>query len=1057
MKKITNALFSADFTLILLLIFAAASGGATFIEDKYDTYTAHINVYDAKWFEILMLLLVMNFIGNIQKYNLLSKKRFAIFIFHFAFIILILGAGITRYTGFEGNMHIREGKESNFIKTAETVMQAIVVDNNNTYSKELPLNINDNNAKSFQFNLDVKDKGQLEIKFLNYVKNAIEVVNENTNSGKDIIELKALVGSKIVTKLIKDGEIKDIGGINLSFNNTQKSDAIKVKEIDGKLTISSAYDIISTTMQETEPEAILKDSIKEFKENRIYKANGLMFAFTHLYKNAQSQWVSGKPNDQSQNILFTEVSFNGKKTEVPVIYTPDDSTSFQEVKFDGILLKLSYGEKTIHLPFTIHLNDFILDRYAGSMSPSSFASEVTLIDNKENIKENHRIFMNNVLDYKGYRFFQSSYDIDEKGTILSVNHDFWGTWITYLGYFLLGVGFFLTLLNRSSRFAILRTNIKKIRALRKSTIITLVFILFGSIYSYSQNIQKPINNECADKFGHLLVQTFDGRFEPVHTLAYDVMHKLTRKDQFNIEGKGNLNAMQVFLDLLMDAEFWKNQKIIYVREKSVLEAIGINDSKASFNDFYDGQKYKLEEFVDKAYRKKPSEQNKFDKEIIKVDERINVYLMVLNGNMLKLFPEQNSPTNKWVNWNDSAAHRPLTGSLNILNSDLQLRDFNYSNILELYFQEVFKAANQTNDFSRANQILGYIDNIQRQVTPSDLIPSKAKVDSEIFYNKAKIFENLRNIYGLLSLILLSLAFTENLRVKKSKIISIILNICIGLLGIAFLYHTYGMGLRWYLTGHAPWSNGYEALLLVAWGGIVAGFYFIRYSKITLAATSVLAFAVLMTAGHSSYDPQLTNLQPVLKSYWLIIHVASITISYGFLGLGFFLGLINVILYLFKNKKNFVNIDLLIKELTFINEMNLEIGLFLATLGTFLGGVWANESWGRYWGWDAKETWALVIVVVYAIVLHMRLIPKLKGVFAFNVASIIGFSSVIMTFVGVNYYLSKGLHSYGTGDTPVFPLWAWLTIFAIIFLIIFAGIKDYNFNKKIENKPKESNV
>ena len=177
---------------------------------------------------------------------------------------------------------------------------------------------------------------------------------------------------------------------------------------------------------------------------------------------------------------------------------------------------------------------------------------------------------------------------------------------------------------------------------------------------------------------------------------------------------------------------------------------------------------------------------------------------------------------------------------------------------------------------------------------------------------------------------------------------VILNIFIALLGIAFLYHTFGMGLRWYLTGHAPWSNGYEALLLVAWGGILAGFCFLRYSKITLAATALLAFIMLMVAGLSSYDPQLTNLQPVLKSYWLILHVAGITISYGFLGLCFILGLMTMFLYLFKTSKNNQRLDLLIKELTYINEMNMEIGLFLATVGTFLGGIWANVSWGRYW-------------------------------------------------------------------------------------------------------------
>jgi len=250
-----------------------------------------------------------------------------------------------------------------------------------------------------------------------------------------------------------------------------------------------------------------------------------------------------------------------------------------------------------------------------------------------------------------------------------------------------------------------------------------------------------------------------------------------------------------------------------------------------------------------------------------------------------------------------------------------------------------------------------------------------------------------------------------------------------------------MALRWYLTGHAPWSNGYEALLLVAWGSLLAGFAFMKNSKIIVAASALLAFFMLMTAGHSSYDPQLTNLQPVLKSYWLIIHVAIMTISYGFLGIGFLLGFINLVLYSTKNKRNKERFSSVITELTYIDEMVISVGVFLATVGTFLGGVWANESWGRYWGWDAKETWALVIVMVYAAVLHFRMIPKMKNLFWLNVGSVWAFSTVLMTFIGVNYYLSKGLHSYGAGDTPIFPIWAWVLIGLSLALSVYAGVKE----------------
>lgn len=1050
MKKFLDFLYSSRMTVILLLIFAVVIGAATFVEEKYDTDTAKELIYNAKWFEFLLLLLVLNFIGNIAKYNLLSWKKAPAFLFHFAFIVIILGAAITRYTGFTGTMRIRQGESSNTIYSAEPYLRIQTADNTN---RDVPAHMSQIGKNSLHTEINTKDKGLLSIDYQNYIKNAVEKVEENVQGGINIIEAVLPGKNGRESIYIKSGDIKDMGVFAITYNNNQSESAIWFIDKDGKTYMSAPFEIKRTKMPEMTVDTVAKNTLVEVKEKCLHETPGGIFVVKKIYRNAKTIMAAGTDNESGIDALGLNVTLNGKKHALQVLGGPGYVANFQDVDIDGYKFKIAYGLKEMQIPFSLYLNKFDLERYAGSMSPSSFTSNVTLIDPQKNLKEEHKIFMNNVLDYNGYRFFQSSYDSDEKGTILSVNHDFYGTWVTYIGYLLMAVGFFLTMFNRSSRYALLSRNIKKIRRARKTTLATLsktavaAIILLSIGTTSSAQAVNHVSAAEADKFAHLVVQTYDGRFEPVHSLAYDIMHKISKKDEFNIEGAGKMNAMQVTMDMILNTEFWKKQKMIYVREKAVQDVLGITGNHAAYDDFFDAKgNYKLRDLAETSFRKKQSEQNTFDKEIIKVDERVNICMMAFNGSMLKVFPSQYTTNNTWIAWDDSLATLPLTGSIKVLNEDLQLIQFNERSIMGLYLQEVYKGT-KTGNYDRADKILGYISSIQRESTAADLLPSESKIAKEIQYNKANIFITLDYAYSVLSLVLLLLAFIDILSARKNKVVRLLLNISIGILACLFVYHTYGLILRWYLTGHAPWSTGYEALLFIAWGGLLAGFFFIRNSKITLAATTLLAFFTLMTASHSSYDPQLTNLQPVLKSYWLIIHVATLTISYGFLGLGFILGLINMVVYLFKTEKNHRRLDMITHELSQINEMNITIGLFLAAIGTFLGGIWANESWGKYWGWDAKETWALVIVITYTIVLHLRFASKLKGEYIFNIGSVLGYSSVLMTFFGVNYYLSKGMHSYAAGDTPAFPVWAWISILSVLALIIAAGFRHNSIRRE----------
>jgi ABC-type transport system involved in cytochrome c biogenesis permease subunit len=234
------------------------------------------------------------------------------------------------------------------------------------------------------------------------------------------------------------------------------------------------------------------------------------------------------------------------------------------------------------------------------------------------------------------------------------------------------------------------------------------------------------------------------------------------------------------------------------------------------------------------------------------------------------------------------------------------------------------------------------------------------------------------------------------------------------------------------------------MIYIAWTTVLAGLLFARKSFGGLAATMVLSATVLLVANLSDLDPEITPLVPVLRSYWLTIHVSLEAGSYGFLMLGALIGIINLILMIFITPRNKENIYLQIKEMTYLSEMTLIGGLFMISVGTYLGGVWANESWGRYWGWDAKETWALVTILVYAFILHMRLIPKLQSLFAYNFASIFGLASVIMTYYGVNYYLS-GLHSYAAGDPVPIPQWVYIVIGCIIIISLLAYLKKRKYS------------
>ena len=363
-------------------------------------------------------------------------------------------------------------------------------------------------------------------------------------------------------------------------------------------------------------------------------------------------------------------------------------------------------------------------------------------------------------------------------------------------------------------------------------------------------------------------------------------------------------------------------------------------------------------------------------------------------------------------------------------------------ILPVYIQTLHESK-LANDYTEATKILDGVKNFQKKFG-AEVYPSDDKIKFEIAYNKYDVFKKLFKYYMYAGLLLFVFVIIQIF--SPNKIVNLVLKFTIGLVILFFTMHTAGLIARWFVSGHAPWSNAYESMIYVGWATMLFGLLFGRKSILTIAATAFLTSMILMIAHWNWMDPEIANLVPVLNSYWLMIHVAIIVASYGPFALAMILGLIALMLMIATNKKNKKKLNRTIKELTYINEMSITVGLVMLTIGNFLGGMWANESWGRYWGWDPKETWALISIMIYAFVLHMRLVPGLRGRFTYNLLSVYAFASIMMTYFGVNFYLS-GLHSYASGDKIVTPSFVYYSIITVAVIGIFAYRKYIKYYKK----------
>ncbi len=1025
MKRIFNTLISMEMMGLMVLAFAVSIGVATFIENDFGTQGAKAVVYNATWFEALLLLLSINLIGNIFKYKMWRKEKLVLFTFHVSFAVILIGSGITRFIGYEGIMNIREGESENTMLSDLTWVMAEVHDGSSMVYTDDDVIMSSLSQGAYKDKASINGK-KVTFKSLRYIPNAQEVlVKGNAGEGDPYAILVVSSAHTGRTNLIiKKGERKTFMQYTFVFDQQTDTSAINLKMEQGQLKILAPQQLVSMAMMGGNTDTLPSGNWNPFEMRKLYSYGDLRIVLTDMYENGKLDYTTYKGKDMNfMDALVIEAASGNEKKEVALRGGKGYLGETNTFSINGLEVKMMFGSKILDLPFSLKLNDFQLERYPGSNSPASYASEVTLIDKAANIEKPYRIFMNNVLNYKGYRFFQSSYDKDELGTVLSVNKDGLGTWVTYLGYFLMSLGMMLALFVRNTRFALLGRLLNKPKAAAKA-----LLLLFGlsaatldAQHTADMASLKVVDAEHAAKFGALLVQDYDGRLKPMNTLSSEMLRKVARKTSLN-----GMNPDQVLLGMQLEPQKWQAVKMIKVSHPELKKLLGLSESHAAFTDMLDfsqGGGYKLRDLVSQAYAKKPAERSKFDNDVIAVDERVNIAYMAYTGELLRILPDPRDSHKPWFHPGQKS-------------EGLNKEDSTFvAEVIPMYFNAL-----AGNDMSNANLLVQGISDYQHKFG-KDIMPSDGKVKAEITYNKMMIFDRLGKYFGMAGVVMLVLVFMNIFRSRSW--IDKVLKVFYILIIVFFVFQTLGLGMRWYISGRAPWSNGYESMIYIGWVTVLAGVIFSRKSQMTIAATSILASIILMVAHLSWMDPEITNLVPVLKSYWLTIHVSVITASYGFLALGALLGFINLTLMIMKTPNNFGNLQQRIKELNYINERTIIIGLYLLTIGTFLGGIWANESWGRYWGWDPKETWALVTVLVYTFVAHMGYTPGLKTDYSFSLVTLISFSTVIMTYFGVNYYLS-GLHSYAAGDPVPVPSFVYYTIAIITSVAVWAYINERKY-------------
>ncbi|MBO4851233.1 MAG: cytochrome c biogenesis protein CcsA [Prevotella sp.] len=624
----------------------------------------------------------------------------------------------------------------------------------------------------------------------------------------------------------------------------------------------------------------------------------------------------------------------------------------------------TYIDKDGHyqqLPFSLTLKEFSIIYYPGTDAPLDYQSVIQHVGGEDVL-----VSMNNIGHIDDYRFFQSSFDSDGKGVSLGVSHDPYGIAITYFGYLLLLAGIIATLLSRKTRMHVLY------RKATQSLAILLPLAFYASSVHADDGL-PVVDKEIAHRLGAINV-LYNNRICPLNTVATDFITKLSGSASW--EG---YSADEIFVSWMIYYSPWEKQKLIRVKNHEVQQLLGINGQWASYCDFLDEyHEYKLKKAVEKQ---KKGDGSHGGKALMEADEKFHVVEMFYRGQFIKMFPYRSG---KAVNWY-------MPGGQSLPKEIPVKEQFFIKQSMDYLTESIV-----TGQRDRAYELIAKIKLFQNEMTNNQL-PSGNKTKAEIFYNTMRCQKWPVFLALTLSLLVCLALIATTWRGTWFKVLT---------LSFIVLLATYVMlllGLRWWLSGHIPVSNGHEVMLFMAWVLLLLTILLRHQFPIVSGFGPLIASFCLLVAMLAGSNSQITPLMPVLQSPLLSIHVMTVMCAYALFALQLLLG---VQAFLLIRKKR--NDEL--ERVTALSQLLLYPAVFLLAIGIFLGAVWANVSWGNYWSWDPKESWALITLMIYAVPFHIKSVGIFRKPCCYHIYMVGAFLAVIITYFGVNYILG-GMHGY----------------------------------------------